>query len=77
MLWRDAHGPEVGTVTFPLSPSLLLVLGPRLDYPDNFQLNALVAKNSRRWLIAQRGTLKMGDLGNTRRSPADGSPTDS
>jgi len=63
LLWRDAGGPGVGTVTFPLSPSLLLVLGPRLDYPEDFQLNALVAKNSRRWLIAQRGTLKMGDLG--------------
>lgn len=63
LLWRDAGGSGIGTVTFPLSPSLLLVLGPRLDYPDKFQLNALVAKNSRRWLIAQRGTLRMGDLG--------------
>lgn len=63
LLWRDAGGSGVGTVTFPLSPSLLLVLGPRLDYPEDFQLNVLVAKNSRRWLIAQRGTLKMGDLG--------------
>ncbi|QKS17888.1 DUF4238 domain-containing protein [Curtobacterium sp. Csp2] len=77
LLWRDANGSGVGTVTFPLSPSLLLVLGPRLDYPDNFQLNALVAANSRRWLIGQRRTLRMGDLGDAGQQPADDSPSHS
>ena len=48
LLWEQSKGSGVSSISFPLSPSKLLVLGETLP---SAPLNALVAKNCRRWLI--------------------------
>lgn len=48
LMWERRAGAGVTTVTFPLSPTRLLVLGD--DLP-NVPINALIANRSRRWLI--------------------------
>ncbi|WP_245338555.1 DUF4238 domain-containing protein [Microbacterium imperiale] len=63
MLWSPRDGAPVSTVTFPLSPTQLLVVGEAL--PDNFRINIAIAKNSKRWLVGARGTLNL-----TRDQPA-------
>lgn len=57
LLWNPTHGAEVSTVSFPLSPTQLLVIGE--DLPDDVPLNPLLAKNSRRWIVGSVGTLNL------------------
>lgn len=57
LLWRPTDGAEISTVSFPLSPSKLLVIGQ--DLPDDVPLNPLLAKNSRRWIVGTLGTLNL------------------
>ncbi|RKE64909.1 hypothetical protein DEU36_2142 [Microbacterium sp. AG238] len=44
-------------VTFPLSPSQLLVIGDGL--PSQLPLNPMIAKKSTRWLVGSRVTLNL------------------
>ncbi len=46
LLWRETEDADVSTVSFPLSPTRLLVIGQ--DLPDNISLNSLLAEKSRR-----------------------------
>ncbi len=57
LLWRPAEGAEISTVSFPLSPTQLLVIGD--DLPDDVRLNTLLAMNSRRWIVGALGTLNL------------------
>jgi hypothetical protein len=61
LLFQESPSADVCTVAFPLSPSLLLVIGKQLQVP--IAINDLIAARSRRWLISSLGTLKMGELG--------------
>lgn len=53
VLWREAGSAATTTITFPLSPTEILVIGRKLNCPVD--INAVMAMKSRRWLIAQRG----------------------
>jgi hypothetical protein len=55
LLWRPTDGAEISTVSFPLSPTQLLMIGENL--PDDIPHNSLLAKNSRRWIVGIKGTL--------------------
>jgi hypothetical protein len=55
LLWRDTNGSDPSMVTFPLSPTLMLVIGSEIGL--EFPVNNLVAGNSRRWLVGSVGTL--------------------
>lgn len=55
LLWRATDGAEISTISFPLSPTQLLVIGE--DLPDDVPLNPLLAKNSKRWIVGARGSL--------------------
>ena len=60
LLWRPTDGADICTVSFPLSPTQLLVIGQ--DLPDSVPINNLLAKNSRRWIVAERGKLKLDQV---------------
>lgn len=49
LIWEHTKGFGVTTISFPLSPTRLLILGEPL--PSDAPLNALIARNSRRWLV--------------------------
>lgn len=53
LLWSTDDSDDLEGVTFPLSPTQLLVIGPGL--PGQPDLNGLVRKNSRRWIVGSRG----------------------
>jgi len=55
LLW--GHGPNADptTITFPLSPTQLLVIGD--DLADDININRFIVHNCRRWIVGQRGTL--------------------
>jgi hypothetical protein len=55
LLWRATDGAEITTVSFPLSPNQLLVIGE--DLPDDVPLNQFLAKNSKRWIVGAKGSL--------------------
>lgn len=55
LLWRPTQGANICTISFPLSPTQLLVIGQ--DLPNDVPVNELVAKNSRRWVLGTSGTL--------------------
>ncbi|WP_186372204.1 DUF4238 domain-containing protein [Arthrobacter sp. KBS0702] len=55
LLWRPTDGADISTISFPLSPTQLLVIGQNL--PDDAPLNPLLAKNSKRWIVGVKGTL--------------------
>lgn len=57
LLWKDCDSENVSTITFPISPTRLLVIGH--DLPDGIDINLRIAANSKRWIIGQRGTLNM------------------
>lgn len=57
LLWRQTDDADICTVSFPLSPTRLLVIGR--DLPDELPLNARVARNSKRWLVGARGALNL------------------
>jgi hypothetical protein len=58
LLFAERGHDPVSTVTFPLSPTQLLVLGPGIERPLPF--NELVAQKSRRWIVWAPGTLTLG-----------------
>ncbi|WP_434513236.1 hypothetical protein [Clavibacter nebraskensis] len=60
LLFRESEGADVCTITFPLSPTQLLLIGKpfELDLP----LNQLIADKSRQWLIGRPGVLRKGVL---------------
>ncbi|MCE0459635.1 DUF4238 domain-containing protein [Curtobacterium flaccumfaciens] len=60
LLFAETQGADVRTVSFPLSPTQLLVVGQ--PFPSDVPINDLIAQKSRRWLIGQPGTLKKGQL---------------
>lgn len=55
LLWKTDEDSEIGTVTFPLSPTLILVIGGELPY--DMHINPVIVRNSRRWLVGNPGTL--------------------
>jgi len=59
LLWETTKGAGICTVSFPLSPTQLLVIGQ--DFPDDVQfihgLNPRIVANSKRWIVGARGTL--------------------
>jgi len=62
LLYRSPSGgaTDVSRVTFPLSPNRLLVMGEQLQQAVDLRaLNALMAQNSRRWVVGVRGTLNL------------------
>lgn len=56
ILWRST-GTKIATISFPLSPTRLLVIGD--DLPDDVPHNQLLADNSNRWIVGARGTLNL------------------
>lgn len=55
LLWRPTDGADISTISFPLSPTQLLVIGQ--DLPDDVPPNPRLAMNSRRWIVGVKGTL--------------------
>ncbi|WP_457101436.1 DUF4238 domain-containing protein [Microbacterium sp. P5_E9] len=58
LLWRPHANAEISTVSFPLSPTQLLVIG--VELPADLPLNTRLAMNCRRWIVGLRGTLNLG-----------------
>ncbi len=59
LLWEKTAGAGVSTVTFPLSPSELLVIGEELPLDTPLNFNMFLAKNCRRWIVGAPGTLNL------------------
>ena len=57
LLWRPNADHELTTITFPLSPTQLLVIGDGL--PENIDMNRFLVRNCRRWIVGQRGSLPL------------------
>ncbi|WP_218682638.1 DUF4238 domain-containing protein [Microbacterium sp. BF1] len=55
MLFRPNPDHPLSTVTFPLSPTQLLVIGD--DVPTDFDMSRAIARRSRRWVVGPRGNL--------------------
>lgn len=55
LLWRPTARAEISTISFPLSPTRLLVIGE--DLQDDVPHNRLLAENSKRWIVGARGSL--------------------
>lgn len=60
MLWRPDADHDLATITFPLSPTQLLVIGD--DIPTDFNINRAIVNNCRRWIVGQRGTLPIEQM---------------
>lgn len=60
LLWRPDPDHELSTVTFPLSPTQLLVIGEGI--PADFNINLATVNNCRRWIVGQRGSLPIEAL---------------
>ncbi len=57
LLWRPTADHEPTSITFPLSPTQLLVIGE--DLPENIDMNRFLVRNCRRWIVGQRGSLPL------------------
>lgn len=57
LLWASPTDAGVCTITFPLSPNRLLIIGQEL--PDGVPINHRVAENSKRWIVGERGSLNL------------------
>lgn len=57
LLWAPTEGADISTITFPLSPTQLLVIGQ--DPPNGIDPNLLVAQKSRRWVVGYPGSLRL------------------
>lgn len=57
LLWRPDAQHDFSTVTFPISPTQLLVIGD--DIPSDLNVNRFIVNNCRRWVVGQRGTLPL------------------
>lgn len=51
LLWRDTAEVELSTVTFPLSPTQLLLIGTKPRSLRSVGLNTRLAQNCRRWIV--------------------------
>ncbi len=69
LLWRPTKDGEVCTISFPLSPTKLLVIGN--DLPDDIPLNARVAQNSRRWIVGAKSSLNLAWVNQSTTQGAD------
>ncbi|MBO0984998.1 hypothetical protein IOC53_14180 [Rathayibacter sp. SD072] len=68
LLWAPTKGEEICTVSFPLSPSQLLVIGQ--DLPDEVLINYRMAENSKRWILGEPGSLNLDWPDAPREGPA-------
>ena len=57
LLWGPAKGANICTVSFPLSPTRLLIIGEEL--PDGIPLLPRLTANCKRWIIGAPGTLNL------------------
>lgn len=57
LLWCEPGGKEVITVSFPLSPTQLLVIGQPLA--DGTWPNLRLTQNCKRWIVGEIGTLNI------------------
>lgn len=57
LLWAAAERADLCTVSFPLSPTRLLVIGR--DLPDGIPFLHRLTANCRRWIIGAPGTLNL------------------
>ncbi len=64
LLWRPDAEHDFSTVTFPLSPTQLLVIGN--DVPSDLNINRFIVNNCRRWVVGQRGTLPIEQMNRIR-----------
>lgn len=55
LLWRPDADHDLSTITFPLSPTEILVIGEGI--PVDVDVNRSIVNNCRRWIVGQRGTL--------------------
>jgi len=55
LLLRETKDSDICTVTFPISPTQLLVIGQDID--ADLPVNQLVMRNCRRWIVGTVGTL--------------------
>lgn len=62
LLWRNKTETAPSTITFPISPRKLLVIGEEL--PRYEHLNLFIAQNCRRWMFGVRGTLNLAEAAN-------------
>lgn len=60
MLWAPTKDVPICSVSFPLSPKRLLVIGQ--DLPDFPALNVRMVANSKRWIVGRCGTLNLGQV---------------
>lgn len=70
LLWRPNADSDLQTVTFPLSPTQLLVIGE--DLPEDLNMNRFIVNNCRRWIVGQKGSLPIGR--STKRTQRDPDP---
>lgn len=61
LLWRPTADDELTTITFPLSPTQLLVIGDVLPEKPFEMVNLHIAKNCRRWMVGVRGSLNLAE----------------
>lgn len=57
LLWCPSKDAEICTVSFPLSPTRLLVIGK--DLPEGIPLINRLTSNCKRWIIGAPGTLNL------------------
>lgn len=57
LLWCEPGSEEVSTISFPLSPTELLVIGQPLA--DGTWPNLRLVENCKRWIVGEIGTLKL------------------
>lgn len=55
LLWSETKDRELCTVTLPISPTQMLVIGEDID--PAIPINNLLAMRSRRWLVGSVDTL--------------------
>lgn len=62
LLWRTTADEGITTVTFPLSPTQLLVIGDDLLKEPLKWMNLHIANNCRRWLVGLRDSLNIAGI---------------
>lgn len=62
LLWEYTSGSGISTVSFPLSPTQLLLIGQ--DLPGDVAINSFLAMNSKRWIVGVKGTLRFDAAAN-------------
>jgi hypothetical protein len=57
LLWAPTDGAEICSISFPLSPTQLLVIGD--DLPERIPINQALASKCRRWIVSAPGHLDL------------------